>query len=77
MDTIRFEAADILKCAGLAASSSTSGGSSGSEQGEGQQRPSLDDVNHVRDVVMCLRSLHLDTTEYACLKAIMLFRPGA
>ena len=65
MDSIRFEASDILKCAGL----------SNDDSGD-TRRPTLDDVNHVRDVVMSLRALHMDTTEYACLKAVLLFRPG-
>ena len=66
MDSIRFEASDILKCAGL----------SNDDSGGDTRRPTLDDVNHVRDVVMSLRALHMDTTEYACLKAVLLFRPG-
>ena len=65
MDSIRVEAADILKCAGL-----------NSDDSSDTRRPTLDDVNHVRDVVMSLRALHMDTTEYACLKAVLLFRPG-
>ena len=63
MSSIRFEAADILKCAGL-------------NNNEVEERPRLEDINSVREVVMCLRALRMDSTEYACLKAIVLFRAG-
>ena len=34
------------------------------------------DVSSVRDVIGNLRELKLDSTEYGCLKAIALFKPG-
>ncbi len=47
------------------------------------EKPSDEYVNEVRsqvrymqDVVAHLRSLDVDFTEYACLKAVALFKPG-
>jgi len=37
------------------------------------------DVSHasqVTELVQRLRHMHLDVTEYTCLKALVLFRPG-
>jgi len=33
-------------------------------------------VSQVNDVIQRLRHLQLDVTEYTCLKALLLFRPG-
>jgi hypothetical protein len=36
----------------------------------------LGEVRQLRDVVTKIASLRLDHTEYTCLKAITLFKPG-
>lgn len=36
----------------------------------------LSDIRYIRDLGARFRSLSVDKTEYACLKAIVLFRPG-
>ncbi|XP_071955844.1 nuclear receptor subfamily 2 group E member 1-like isoform X2 [Antedon mediterranea] len=38
-------------------------------------KPETDEMRNLRGVLMRLRSFHVDFTEYACLKAIALFRP--
>eukprot|EP00794_Sanderia_malayensis_P017449 gene17449-19194_t len=35
----------------------------------------LSDLNHLQNIVNKFKSFHLDSTEYACLKAISLFKP--
>ena len=34
------------------------------------------DLNHLQNVINKFKSFRLDSTEYACLKAISLFKPG-
>ena len=34
------------------------------------------DIRNIRELVGRLRSMHVDTSEYACLKAIVLFKAG-
>ena len=34
-------------------------------------------IGYVRDLVKRIQQLHLDNTEYTCIKALAIFRPGA
>lgn len=36
----------------------------------------LSDIRYIRDLIMRFREMPVDRTEYACLKAIVLFRAG-
>ncbi len=36
----------------------------------------LSDIRFIRDVLSRFKHLAVDRTEYACLKAVVLFRPG-
>ncbi len=36
----------------------------------------LSDIRYIRDLVTRFKELTVDRTEYACMKAVVLFRPG-
>ena len=56
----------MLKAAGIDKENRTTGEIMGA----------IADLNHLQNVVNKFKSLQLDSTEYACLKAISLFKPG-
>ena len=42
----------------------------------GDQDALITEARQIRDVVSKLNGFHLDHTEYTCLKALALFKPG-
>ena len=42
----------------------------------GNQDAHITEARQIRDVVTKLNGFHLDHTEYTCLKALALFKPG-
>ena len=42
----------------------------------GNQDTCITEARQIRDVVSKLNGFHLDHTEYTCLKALALFKPG-
>ena len=63
---IGLEVQTMLDCAGIKQD----------DIGKEKLSPMLNDIRNIRDLVNRFRQLKVDRTEFACLKAVALFRPG-
>ena len=63
---VPLEVQNILDCASIAQEKLSSD----------KMAAILSDIRYIRDVVSRMRQFTVDSTEYACLKAVAIFRPG-
>lgn len=63
---VPLEVQQVLDCAGLCPDALSSN----------KMAAVLADVRHIRDILVRFRQLAVDRTEFACLKAVAIFRPG-